>query len=65
MFESSENARLLKMCETCRLEVMAETNDGDPFALAKRPVPRTTDDYISAEKAGLTIDDFLMEDETK
>lgn len=64
MFESDANAQLIKMCDTCRLETMAETNDGDPFALAKRPVPRTTDDYISAEKSGLTIDDFLTQDET-
>ncbi len=65
MFESDDNAKLLKMCDTCRLETMAATNEGDPFALAKRPVPRTTEDYLSAEKSGLTIDDFLTQDETE
>lgn len=62
MFESDANAQLIKMCDTCRLETMAASNDGDPFALAKRPVPRTTDDYISAEKSGLTVDDFLSDE---
>lgn len=62
MFESNKQAQLLKMCDNCRLETLAE-GGGDPFAIAERPVPRTTDDYLVAEREGLTVDDFLKKDD--
>lgn len=62
MFESNKQAQLLKMCDNCRLETLAE-GGSDPFAIAERPVPRTTDDYLVAERDGLTIDDFLKKDD--
>ena len=62
MFESNKQAQLLKMCDNCRLETLAEGGD-DPFAIAQRPAPRTTDDYLAAERDGLTIDDFLKKDD--
>jgi ferredoxin len=61
MFESDERIALLKMCDSCRLEVLAEKDD-DPFAIAARPRTRTTDDYVAAEKSGLSIDDFIKGD---
>ena len=62
MFMDESRARLLKMCDTCRLEELA-AGGGDPFAIAGRPRVRTTDDYIEAEKSGLSIDDFLIDDD--
>lgn len=56
MFASPERMALLQMCDICRLEVQAENSD-DPFALARRPVPRTTDDYIAAKDSGLDDDE--------
>jgi hypothetical protein len=61
MFETDERIALLKMCDNCRLEVLAERT-GDPFALASRPRTRTTDDYLEAEKSGLSVDDFIKGD---
>lgn len=61
MFTGGANADLLKMCDNCRLETLA-AGGADPFAIANRPVPRTTDDYLMAEREGLTIDDFLSKD---
>lgn len=58
MFETGDNIALLSMCDNCRLEVLAEKG-GDPFAMANRPKVRTTDDYLEAEKSGLSIDDFI------
>ncbi len=56
MFESPERMQLLQMCDVCRLEVQAE-NNADPFAIAHRPVPRTTDDYIAERQNGVDDDD--------
>lgn len=61
MFDTPESAKLLQMCETCRLETLA-ANSEDPFAIAHRPLPRTTDDYLNASKEGLTVDDFLKKE---
>lgn len=63
MFTGGASADLLKMCDNCRLETLA-AGGADPFAIANRPVPRTTDDYLMAEREGLTIDDFLSKDES-
>ena len=62
MFGSDERVSLIKMCDTCRLEALSEQQGGDPFAIAQRPRPRTTDDYVAAEKKGLSIDDFIKGD---
>lgn len=56
MFATPERMALLQMCDICRLEVQAENSD-DPFALARRPVPRTTDDYIAERNNGLDDDE--------
>ncbi len=61
MFETDDRIELLKMCDNCRLEVLAERDD-DPFAIASKPRTRTTDDYLEAEKSGLSIDDFIKGD---
>jgi ferredoxin len=62
MFGSEERVSLIKMCDTCRLEALSEMQGGDPFAIAQRPRPRTTDDYIAADKKGLSVDDFIKDD---
>lgn len=61
MFETNDRIALLSMCDNCRLEHLNEI-EGDPFAIAARPRIRTTDDYIEAEKSGLSIDDFIKDD---
>ncbi len=61
MFQSEERVALIEMCDACRLETLSE-GGRDPFAIASRPRMRTTDDYIQAEKRGLSIEDFLSED---
>ena len=61
MFASDDRARILQMCDTCRIEAQANSAD-DPFQVGSRPKPRTTEDYIEAERAGLSADDFLMDD---
>ncbi len=62
MFANKAQSELLKMCDTCKMETLA-ADGGDPFAIANRPVPRTTDDYLVAEREGLSIDDFLAKDD--
>lgn len=61
MFADDERSRLIKMCENCRVEAQANSST-DPFAVGTRPRPRTTEDYLEAEKSGLSVDDFLMDD---
>ena len=61
MFASEERANLIKMCENCRVEAQANSSE-DPFTVGKRPKPRTTEDYLAAEKGELSDDDFLMDD---
>ncbi|MBT4487614.1 MAG: 4Fe-4S dicluster domain-containing protein [Rhodospirillaceae bacterium] len=46
MFPNSQALRRLQMCADCRIIDMAET-DTDPMAAGNRPIPRTTDDYLS------------------
>lgn len=45
MFTGSDNAKLIQMCDKCRIEAQyaVETN---PFQSAPRPKTRTTDDYL-------------------
>lgn len=61
MFADDNAARLLRMCDACRLEELSK-DGGDPFAIAHPRRTRTSDDYLEAEKRGLTIDDFLSDD---
>jgi ferredoxin len=45
MFTNSDNTRLIRMCDDCR--VKAQYHDqGAPFAFGARPKVRTTDDYL-------------------
>lgn len=62
MFDTPDSAKLLQMCDTCRLETLAASSS-DPFAIAQRPAPRTTDDYIKASSEGLSVDDYLKKDD--
>ncbi|WP_157014755.1 4Fe-4S dicluster domain-containing protein [Mesorhizobium xinjiangense] len=61
MFQSAERVALIEMCDNCRLETLSE-GGRDPFAMATRQRMRTTDDYVQAEKKGLSIEDFLSEE---
>lgn len=61
MFEDEERSNLIKMCENCRVEAQANSSN-DPFAAGTRPRPRTTEDYLEAEKGNLTAKDFLIDD---
>jgi len=61
MFENEERSNLIKMCENCRVEAQANSSN-DPFSVGNRPRPRTTEDYIEAEKGSLTAKDFLIDD---
>lgn len=67
MFADSDAAKLIQMCDNCRIEHQANSNN-DPFAGGERPRIRRTEDYIEAERktnAGepLSADDFLMDDD--
>lgn len=61
MFQDEERSELIKMCEKCRIGAQANSAN-DPFSGKPRPRPRTSEDYIQAEKGNLSIDDFLMDD---
>ena len=45
---SGERARLIRMCDDCRVKV--QMTAGGPFAGGAKPRPRTTDDYYSGRK---------------
>ena len=61
MFADNSRARLIQMCEDCRVEAMANSAD-DPFPSRPRPRIRTTEDYLAARDENLTVDDFLKDD---
>ena len=61
MYASEERSNLIEMCEDCRIEAQANSSQ-DPFEVGTRPKPRTTEDYIAAEKGDLSADDFLIDD---
>ncbi len=44
MFIGSDNARLIQMCDDCRVNAQYHS-EAQPFASTPRPRPRTTDDY--------------------
>ena len=60
MFRTDEQARLIRMCDDCRVEAQMTMED-NPFAAGERPRVRTTDDYLNAERE-LSTDDFLIDD---
>ena len=45
MFTHSDNARLIRMCDDCRVTAQYH-GDAAPFAAAPRPRVRTTEDYL-------------------
>jgi ferredoxin len=67
MFGDDEASKLIQMCDNCRIEHQANSNN-DPFRSADRPRIRTTADYIEADRKAasgeaLNADDFLMDDD--
>jgi len=67
MFADDDAIKLIQMCDNCRIEHQANSNN-DPFRSSGRPRIRTTEDYIEAERkaaAGETRspDDFLIDDD--
>ncbi len=62
MFQTEEHARLIQMCDDCRVQHQADLSGGDPFAMGERPRVRTTEDYLEAREKGLKPEDFLSED---
>ncbi|WP_299962570.1 4Fe-4S binding protein [uncultured Roseobacter sp.] len=49
MFASGEAARMIQMCDTCRIQAQAHS-ENSPFAGAPRPRVRTSDDYFTKRK---------------
>ncbi len=45
MFATSEQGKLIQMCDKCRIEAQYHSTSS-PFQSAPRPRPRTTDDYL-------------------
>jgi ferredoxin len=45
MFQGAAQVDLIRMCDNCRIEAMAEGQD-EPMQFGERPKMRTTDDYI-------------------
>ncbi len=62
MFKDAEQAKLIKMCDNCRVLALSERGD-DPFAEGTRPKVRRTEDYLAAEEkareTGKSPEDFL------
>ncbi len=49
MFESSDAAKMIKMCENCRIQAQFHSED-NPFQGGERPRVRTSEDYFSKRK---------------
>ena len=49
MFASSEAAKMIQMCDNCRVNAQFHS-DANPFAGKERPAVRTSDDYFSKRK---------------
>ena len=60
MFQTEDQANLIRMCDDCRVETQMNVTD-NPFAGGERPRVRTTDDYLNAEE-DLSADDYLIDD---
>ena len=46
MFTNSDNARLIQMCDDCRVKAQFRHTD-NPFQMGQRPRVRTTEDYLN------------------
>ena len=51
MFQDDAQARVIQMCDTCRVVAWSEGGN-DPLKGAPRPRVRTTDDYLAEAQAG-------------
>jgi ferredoxin len=51
MFTGSDNARLIQMCDDCRIRAQAHS-EGQPFFVRERTPPRTTEDYLKERDDG-------------
>jgi ferredoxin len=49
MFATSDQAKMIQMCDTCRVKVQFQSTD-NPFAGADKPRVRTSEDYFSKRK---------------
>ncbi len=49
MFATSDRARMIQMCDNCRIQTQFHSED-NPFAAGERPRPVTTEDYFSKRK---------------
>lgn len=49
MFSNSDNARLIRMCDDCRVRAQYH-GENAPFRMGERPRVRTTDDYLNDRK---------------
>ncbi|MFK7938652.1 MAG: 4Fe-4S binding protein [Roseovarius sp.] len=49
MFGNPDAAKMIQMCENCRIQAQFHSTD-NPFAGAERPAVRTTADYLSKRK---------------
>ena len=49
MFANSDNAKLIRMCDDCRVRAQYH-DDNAPFRMGERPRVRTTDDYLDDKK---------------
>ncbi len=49
MFASSEAAKMIQMCDNCRIQAQYHSTN-NPFQGGERPRVRTTDDYLSKRK---------------
>ncbi len=48
MFRGSDNARLIQMCDDCRVRAQYHS-EAAPFRMGERPATRTTDDYLGGD----------------
>jgi len=53
MFDNPDRARLIQMCDDCRVGAAFKTSD-NPFQGGEKPKVRTTDDYLSGRGNGFT-----------
>ncbi|WP_299678532.1 4Fe-4S binding protein [uncultured Roseobacter sp.] len=49
MFSNPDTARLIQMCDNCRIQAQYHS-ENNPFASKERPTVRTTDDYLNKRK---------------
>jgi len=61
MYSNDEHAKLIQMCDNCRVVTQANS-DTDPFSAGTRKITRTTEDYLEARAKGRNVDDFLIDD---